>query len=213
MFILSNLAISLDGKIAFADRKHAPIGTPYDRKQMQVIRKQCDAILMGASTVRAFQKPCLIQNSKKQPYNILLSTNLKGLSTTWEFFKHPIKKIIFYTGTVSKTKVAAFEKYAELIKINPHLSIALQIVQALKKRRIKRLLVEGGGGVMWHFVEKNLIDEYHVTLTPKIIGGAQTPTLVDGLGFKAPHLLLLKPKKIRRVGNELYLTYKKVQIV
>ena len=70
------------------------------------------------------------------------------------------------------------------------------------------MLVEGGGEVMWHFVSQNLISEYHVTLTPKIIGGTKAPTLVDGIGFKYSKILSLKLTKVKKVRDELYLIYK-----
>ena len=51
MFVRSNLAISLDGKIATASREMISLGTPYDRRLMQVFRKKSDVVLMGASTL------------------------------------------------------------------------------------------------------------------------------------------------------------------
>jgi riboflavin biosynthesis pyrimidine reductase len=60
---------------------------------------------------------------------------------------------------------------------------------------------------MWEFAKENLIDEYHVTLTPKILGGRDSPTLVDGLGFKPKDILNLKLQQSRVVGDEIYLVY------
>ena len=62
---------------------------------------------------------------------------------------------------------------------------------------------------MWDFVQPGLIDEFYVTLTPRIIGGAAAPTLVDGLGFEPGSVLNLKLKSCRRVKNELYLIYRR----
>lgn len=62
---------------------------------------------------------------------------------------------------------------------------------------------------MWDFVSQNLIDEYHLTLTPKIIGGDDSPTLVEGTGFSPKDILKLKLHRCRRLGDELYLTYRK----
>src|SRR6478672_6851800 len=52
MFIFSNLAISLDGKIGTRKRNLFPLGTAEDRREMNILRLQCDALLMGASTLR-----------------------------------------------------------------------------------------------------------------------------------------------------------------
>src|SRR5436190_2244479 len=86
MFIFSNLATSLDGKIATADRSHFYLGTPADRLQMQVLRKKADAIVMGASTLRSFKGPLLIRGAKSHPLNVVVSSTLSGISPAWRFF-------------------------------------------------------------------------------------------------------------------------------
>ncbi len=211
MFIFSNLAISLDGKIATANRIHFPLGTDYDRKQMQVLRRKCDAVLMGASTLRAFKRPCLVKNTKKQPVNVILSSKLKGISPDWPFFKDThLKRILFVDSRISSKKLRDFKENSKIIRLKPETpknTTARQIIRVLEQFKIRCLLIEGGGGVMWDFVSQNLIDEYHVTLTPWLIGGGKSPTLVDGLGFFPDEVIGLKLKKCRRIGDELYLTY------
>jgi riboflavin biosynthesis pyrimidine reductase len=44
IFVFSNLATSVDGKIATQSREFFPLGTPADWKQMQVLRREADAI-------------------------------------------------------------------------------------------------------------------------------------------------------------------------
>jgi 5-amino-6-(5-phosphoribosylamino)uracil reductase len=62
---------------------------------------------------------------------------------------------------------------------------------------------------MWEFAKLNLIDEYRVTLVPKILGGADAPTMVEGEGFLPARLLQLKLVEARPVGDEVYLVYRK----
>lgn len=209
MFIFSNLATSVDGKIATSSLAHFPLGTTYDRKMMRVLRRRCDAVLMGASTLRAFRRPLLVRGSKKQPINVIISSKLEGISPHWKFFTEPsTRKIIFVSQMTSKTK--GFQKRGcEVYLVRNKSNTAKKIVQTLRKLGVKRLLVEGGGGVMWDFVKHNLINEYYVTLTPRILGGAQSPTLVDGTGFEPKNVINLKLAKSKRIGDELYLIYRK----
>jgi 2,5-diamino-6-(ribosylamino)-4(3H)-pyrimidinone 5'-phosphate reductase len=108
-------------------------------------------------------------------------------------------------------RLRQFESRCEIIQLaqprGARSSTAKQVIRALEQRGYRKLLVEGGGQVMWDFVKDNLIDEYHVTLTPKLIGGTKAPTLVDGPGFEPSKVLNLKLKKCVRAGDELYLTY------
>jgi len=212
MFIFSNLAISLDGKIATRSRAHFPLGSREDRRVMGVLRARADAVLMGAATLRSFPEPVLA-DKPKQPLNIVVSSALEGLSPRWEFFASgKTHKLVFTSFKASVTRVRSFKKIADVIvldKPTAQRNTAVQIIEHLEKLKIRSLLVEGGGGLMWDFAKPNLIDEYYVTLTPRILGGISSPTLVDGTGFDPKQSLNLRLKECRQFGSELYLVYKK----
>lgn len=211
MKIFSNLAISLDGKIATRKRELFLLGSSADHQEMQRLRKLADVVLVGASTLRGYRKPNLIYRSTKQPVNALLSSRLEGISPSWPFFKEPkTRKILFVGPDCSPQKARSFEKFAEIIPLQTETQkrpTSIQVVKHLENLGFKSLLIEGGGGVMWDFVKSNLIQTYFVTLTPRIIGGVAAPTLVDGHGFLAKNILNLKLKKCRVVGNEIFLEY------
>jgi 2,5-diamino-6-(ribosylamino)-4(3H)-pyrimidinone 5'-phosphate reductase len=212
MFVFSNLAISLDGKIATASREPFYLGTPADRAQMQVLRKRADIVLMGATTLRAYKKFCGVSGAKpgRQIANAILSSKLEGIRPDFLFFSDSEqKRLLFVTQTLSTARLKAFSRSSEVIPLTGNAPLARQMILALKKRGFKRLLVEGGGALMWDFASQNLIDEYHVTLTPKIVGGRDSPTLVEGEGFTPARILGLKLARCKRLGDELYLTYQK----
>ena len=220
MFIFSNLATSLDGKIATASRELYALGTAQDRKTMQALRGKCDVVLFGASSLRAFQRPCilsgpLVRGLKKQPANAVLSSHLKRISPTWPFFtRGDFHRMIFVSEKTPSVNLRPFEASCEIISLpraTDRCSTAKQVIHSLAQRGYAKVLIEGGGTVMWDFVRENLIDEYHVTLTPKLIGGTDAPTLVDGSGFDPKQVLNLKLKTCRKIGNELYLTYRKTE--
>jgi riboflavin-specific deaminase-like protein len=213
MFVFSNLATSLDGKIATASRALLHLGTPADRAHMQILRKRADVLLMGAGTLRACRMFCGVRTASpsRQIANAILSTNLDGLDPKLPFFADPtLTRILFATGPVKAARRRALERSSEIVMLRSGgKEIASEIIEALTARGFRKLLIEGGGSVMWDFAARNRIDEYHVTLTPKIIGGVDAPTLVDGEGFGPQGILPLRLSRCRRVGDELYLTYKR----
>ncbi len=212
MFVFSNLAMTLDGKIAIRDHPHFLLGSSFDKKQMQVLRAECDGILIGAATLRAFPKGCLIHSDlAEQPLQIILSSKLEKISMDWEVFKNKkTKRILFVTEKIPLAKKVEIEKTSEIILLKKSAPIASQIIQNLRRYGIKRLLIEGGGELLWEFVKENLIDEYHVTLTPKLMGGRENPSLVQGAGFlTANQILKLKLTQCQVVKDELYLIYRK----
>lgn len=213
MFIFSNLAVSLDGKISTRKRGLHYLGTAYDRKHMQKLRLRADAILMGASTLKSFKEPCRVSASKKQPINVILSSQLHGVSASWPFFKDlKTQRILFVSHTADLNTLKKFELSSEIIQLkrpSRKNSIPSQIIQELSKKKVSSLLIEGGGGVMWTFVEQNEINEYHLTLTPHLIGGKEAPSLVEGAGLLPQNVLNLRLHSHQVVQNEIYLIYKR----
>lgn len=83
----------------------------------------------------------------------------------------------------------------------------LSIVQELQKRGIQKLLIEGGGNLIFQFLKANLVDEMHVTLCPKIIGGKGAPSLADGEGFLKNSIKKMKLLHCETAGDEIFLRY------
>lgn len=216
-FIFSNLATSLDGKINLAGKGHFPLGTKDDWLAMQRFRKKADAIIFGATTLRGFKTACCVEDARwprhRQPVNVVLSSKLEGISPRWSFFSDPRIRRILITGPDAPAhRVKAFEKSCEVVllpKLRRGQHLATQVVTELTQRGLNRILVEGGGQVMWEFLKPNLIDELHMTLTPRILGGRDAPTLVEGMGFASKEVLNFRLIRARRLGDELYLTYRK----
>ena len=215
MFVFSNLATSIDGKIATTSRAYFPLGTDEDRRQMQVLRRKSDIVLFGASTLRTYKGFCGLKDApaSRQPANAIVSSSLEGISAAWPFFRDPGKRrILFVTQMPSAARLRTFQRSSEVVLLEKPTSkkpVALQIVRALEDLGFKKLLVEGGGGIMWGFASQDLIDEYNVTITPRVVGGVGAPTLVDGPGLPPKGVVNLKLARCKRIGDELYLIYRK----
>ena len=83
-----------------------------------------------------------------------------------------------------------------------------KLLAVLRKQGIKKILVEGGGETNWSFVKENLVDEAMITITPYLVGGITSTTLVDGDGFSTiAKSTKLKLKSTRRMNNEIILHY------
>jgi riboflavin biosynthesis pyrimidine reductase len=77
-----------------------------------------------------------------------------------------------------------------------------------KEWNVKRLLCEGGGELHDAIIRAGLLNELHLTISPRIFGGRTAPTLADGLGFsELADAAQLKLKSARRVGEEMFLVY------
>jgi 5-amino-6-(5-phosphoribosylamino)uracil reductase len=209
-FLFTNLAISIDGKIADTLAPSKPLGTVYDRKQMQVLRKKADAILVGAGTIRAFPFCYKVKGASKQPVNVVLtrSGNLDSSLKFWEDSK--VIRFVFttregYLKAREGAKERAFVIEADDGRggVDPNL-----VIERLSRSGIRNILVEGGGEIIELFASQNLLDELNITLTPWLLGGLQNPNLMGGSQSPAiwSDWKLVQAKKVK---HEVYLKYRK----
>ena len=211
MKVISNLAISIDGKIATSDRQLFWVGSKKDHTMLLKIRNQADAILMGSEVLRTFKNPCL-RLDQKVVTNIIYAKNFKNIDFNWPFFKsNKIKRVIVITGKASQKIKNKINETCHLIDLSGSKNTETKLLSHLKTQGIRTLLVEGGGVVMWQFLKNNQIDELFLTVCPRVIGGKDAPTLVDGEGFSPKNVVNLKLVSAKRVKSELFLKYKKLK--
>ncbi len=214
-----NMALSADGKISTRKRERITLGTKNDRCLMDILRAGVDGVVIGAGTLKYDGYPLLVRNAEirrsrikkgfsPHPINILLSRGLK-IPISKEFFKHnETEKIVFTTRAADNNQRKRLEKYAEVVVLPSRESFLKGIMRNLSMRGLKKVLVEGGGEVNYAFFKERFVDEIYLTVTPYIIGGSGTPTVVDGMGFLKNSIVELELRSAKRVGPELFLRYR-----
>jgi len=213
-----NMAMSLDGKISTYKREDISLGTEHDRRLMDELRAKADAVIVGSGTVAHDGFPILIRYDDLRarrvergwpphPINVTMSRAL-SLPSTRPFFQHPdTEKILFTTRTAPEPRVKRFSRVAEVVVLPGRTLSPVVLLEELRRRGIKRVLLEGGGEIHFAFAKEGVVDEIYITLTPRLIGGASAPTVLDGKGFLAADHIELRLLSTKRVGNELYLRY------
>jgi len=224
-FVLVNMALSADGKIASARRGVNHFSSPHDEHHLYTLRGTVDALLNGARTVdttpvkmdagpRRYRQLRLRRGLTEHPLRVIASGS-GSVDLTAEVFRHPVSPILILTTTrCAPSRFRAFQKSGAEVYTSPSSEInfleALQYLHRLHK--VRRLLCEGGGALNDALFSADLIDEIHLTLCPRIIGGRDAPTLSDGHGIaRLADSRRFQLAKRRRIGDELYLTYRRRQ--
>ena len=84
---------------------------------------------------------------------------------------------------------------------------ALAVANELGRRRMTNVLIEGGSHLLGSFFDAELIDEVHVFIAPKLVGGTDALTPVSGTGSDSiPNLSSLDATSIERLGDDVYIT-------
>ncbi len=216
-----NMAMSLDGKITTYRREDIVLGSKHDRRLMDVLRAEAGAVIVGAGTVKHDGHPILMRHKDllekrishglaHHPINVVLSRKL-DVPLTRPIFRHAgTEKIIFTTRAAPPERVKRFSKLVEVVVLPKRTLSPSDVLENLRQRRIKKVLLEGGGEVHFAFLEEGVVDDIYVTLTPRLIGGAAAPTILDGRGFLASNHLRLRLISSKRLGDELFLKYRVV---
>ncbi|HET6517506.1 MAG TPA: 2,5-diamino-6-(ribosylamino)-4(3H)-pyrimidinone 5'-phosphate reductase [Nitrosopumilaceae archaeon] len=212
-YVILSAAISLDGKIAtkIGDSK---LSSQVDKIRVHKLRAKVDAILIGQNTLQRDNPHLSVRYAKgKNPIRIILDSRGK-ISSKSKIIQtcHKIPTIIATSKSISKKNLQRLKKFSLEVIIAGDKEVNFkQLLKQLRKRKIKKLLVEGGGIVNWEFIKQDLFDEIIVTVTPFVIGGKKSISLVQGTGFsKISKSTKLKLCKIKRQKNELVLHYSKL---
>ena len=84
--------------------------------------------------------------------------------------------------------------------------ILAALLAELGQRGVTSLLLEGGAGLAWGFVQRGLVDEVMYFFAPKLIGGKEAPGMLGGMGFdKMDQALMLETPRFRRFGPDVML--------
>lgn len=159
-FVILKMAETLDGKIATRAGESKWISCERSRRLVHRLRREVDAVMIGANTARA-DKPRLRQGKMK----------------------------IVVRGTKRGAKVNL-----------------KRLLKNLGKKQITSILCEGGGELAWSFLKDGLVDKLLFFIAPKIVGGRDAKTPVEGEGIKKVNQAIkLKDIKLSKIGEDILL--------
>lgn len=211
--VILSAAISIDGKIAtrIGDSK---LSSKKDKIRIHKLRSTVDAILVGKNTVHRDDPLLTVRYVKgKNPIRIILDSNgTIGINSKILQTSSKVPTIIAVSKKISKSNLQKLKKFPVEIIMTGENSVNIKsLMNNLNKRKIKTILVEGGGTVNWQFIQNNLFDEILITIAPFIIGGTDAITFVQGRGFdKITQSPRLRLNVIKKLENSLILHYTKV---
>jgi riboflavin biosynthesis pyrimidine reductase len=224
MRIIACLASSADGKITAAQLSPSDwvkLGTVADLTRLFTLRNQADAILCGLTTFNAWAGVRWSLNQQNQPESKRIAKLHVVLTNSWHFTPEALvvlenwqpqwQPFIIYAQTPPPPTIEALLKanpnviWLNLPQKQPHQNRLFRLVQWLETNYcVKTLLVEGGGQVVEQFLKAQLLQTLYLTITPWLIGGTATPSLVGGEGFKKGYFPKLQWQSVEQVDDELF---------
>lgn len=212
------LAMSADGKIAQFDRSPARFSSQADLAHLEFLVANADGVLFGGGTLRAYGTALSVrdryllerrqrQGLPPQPWQIVWSPS-GNLDRTCRFFHQPIPRGLLTTTTgMAHWGQPEFDQVWTLPPTYTTWNWPWAMT-CLQQTGIQNLAVLGGGYLVAELLAQNLVQELYLTICPVVLGGALSPTPVDGIGFPAAIAPQLELLSCQQVGHEVFLHYR-----
>lgn len=196
-FFYTSFAQTLDGKAYVNKKGYWPIASKTDYDVFTYLRSFADFIVDGKNTAIRFAK-YTIDTIHSPEFNKLRETNGKtGIPEYLILTKHPDQILNNALENPYQYKATIFQK-----EIN-------DLVGYLTQKNAKAVFVDGGPHVIASLLRAKLLDEFFITIAPRIFGNQDNLaiTMVEGLLLE-PNEIKLELISTETVENELYLQYK-----
>jgi 2,5-diamino-6-(ribosylamino)-4(3H)-pyrimidinone 5'-phosphate reductase len=206
--------MSADGKIASSVGRQLRISNEEDIRRVYNLRNDFDAVLVGVNTIQADNPKLTVKEeyvqNPKNPIRVILDTHCITKEDALAVDEQA-KTLIITNGECDKNYKSNVEVVQCGVDYEGFIDLK-QMLEILYNHGIKKLMVEGGGTVIWNFLKLGLVDDLFVFIGPMIIGGKRTPSMADGGGInQEDELINLEILEFRKIGNGILVHYKLVK--
>ena len=208
-FVIWKAAASLDGKVAARDGSSRWITGEAARADVHRLRAWADAIVVGAGTALADDPELTVRHPDyrgRPPIRVLVDARGR-VGSSGDLFDAQAPTLVATTDLAPASARDAWQEAgAEVLVVETDgEGVALTALMAdLGKRDVQGVLLEGGPTLAWSAVEERLVDTVVLYLSPKLVGGRDAPTVLEGRGF-APigHALPMRIRSVEQIGEDL----------
>ena len=198
-YVIGKAAISLDGKLATHAFHSQWISNAASRRHVHALRSECDAIIVGAGTLRHDNPTLTVRDAKLRgdaPLRVVFCqeappffADCRLLST-----EAPTRFYVSRNGPHDQDWRSAGVEVEQAGALE-------DMLRHLAGDGCLQLLLEGGGGLHTSFFEARLTSELVLYQAPILIGGSEAVSLMAGMGAKTvPEALRLEDVRRRRLG-------------
>lgn len=214
-YVVMKYAMTLDGKIATKTGASKWITGEPARKEVQHMRHRYMGIMAGIGTVLADNSMLNVRvEGWKSPVRIICDSHLRI----------PTDSKIAKSAKEYRTIVAYADKNAGEAKKETLESMGLEVffcpdekgqidlkhlMEYLGAENIDSVLLEGGGTLNDSALRAGIVQEVQAFIAPKIFGGTDSRTPVEGIGVEIPsEAVKLECQDICRIDEDIKITYR-----
>jgi len=213
-YVTIKCAMTMDGRIATSTGDSKWITSTEAREDVHQSRAIYDAILVGVNTVIA-DNPLLttrLTNGEGlSPKRIILDSNLRIPKNATLLHDKKAETILLVGKNVADERVQQIESdIVKVIRMTTDRPEVEEVLSVLGQLGITSLYVEGGRGVHESFLKANCVNELHLYLAPKIVGGNFSSFGDFGIA-NMQSAMKLDLQSIQQIGPDLKITAKLIE--
>jgi 5-amino-6-(5-phosphoribosylamino)uracil reductase len=207
--------MSVDGYIDDVSEQRLILSGAEDLDRVDEVRASCDAILIGANTIRSDNPRLLVNSAERRArriasglseYPVKVTITAAGLDPEFKFFNTGGEKLVYCPDSALDDVKGKLGGLATVIGLPSPLDFGAML-DDLGGRGIGRLMVEGGGRVHTQFLTQNLADEIQLAVAPFFVGQDSAPRFVYPGSFPNDSKRRMTLDAVQQVGDVVVMRF------
>jgi diaminohydroxyphosphoribosylaminopyrimidine deaminase/5-amino-6-(5-phosphoribosylamino)uracil reductase len=210
-WMIAKWAMTLDGKLATRTGSSQWISNPQSRAIAHALRGRVDAILIGRETARR-DDPLLTARPPGPRTALRIVIDTRGSQSSLSQLVRTAHEVplLVAVGDESpehdRQRLRAAGCEVLVTAGETHEARLAALLDELGRRRLTNILVEGGSRILGALLDAREIDEVHVFLAPRLVGGATAPVPTAGEGVEQmADAVLLENLQVQQVDSDIYM--------
>lgn len=216
-YTLLSCSMSIDGYLDDATGERLLLSNRADFERVDAVRAQCDAILVGARTVRRDDPRLLVRSHARRRERVahglpvspakVTVTGGGDLDPSGRFFATGRAEKLVYCATSAVARARSrLGRVATVVDGGEPVDLR-RLASDLRARGVRRLMVEGGGTMHTQFLTAGLADELQLVIAPFFVGDSDAPRFArdGGYPWDPEHRATLA--EVHQLGDVVLLRY------
>jgi 5-amino-6-(5-phosphoribosylamino)uracil reductase len=216
-YVLISCAMSIDGYLDDTCERRLILSNEMDLDRVDAVRAECDAILVGATTIRRDNPRLLVRSADRRanrtadgrspsPAKVTLTRSGHCDPTRRFFADDGTEKLVYcYSPVTERVRQRLGDR--ALVRDGGHPVDLRWMLHDLAASGVQRLMVEGGGAIHRQLLTAGLVDELHLVVAPFFVGDSAAPRFAHDGPYPQNAASPAKLVEARALGDVVLLRY------